>query len=170
MLRVVGIVALFVLATACGQTTAQTVASPSPVLAVGNWAQSLTFAGDVPGQMSAIVPDTGDVKSECTGQKSHVGDVWSDAFYGTLDTSGDIWGVVFDIANFSGPGTYVDAAVVVEMHNPDATKVWQSRQGDKITFTMDRNQQSGTIDATMTNATSGRAAAQHITGRWNCRG
>jgi hypothetical protein len=170
MLRVVGIVALFVLATACGQTTVQTVASPSPVIAEGNWAQSLTFAGDVPGQMSAIVPDTGDVKSECTGQKTHVGDVWSDAFYGTLDTSGDVWGVVFDIASFSGPGTYLDGAIVVEMHNPDATKVWQSRQGDKITFTMDRNQQSGTIDATMTNATTGKVAAQHITGRWNCRG
>jgi hypothetical protein len=56
------------------------------------------------------------------------------------------------------------------MHNADASKVWQSRQGDKVTLTMDRNQQSGTIDATMTNATSGKIAAQHITGRWNCRG
>jgi hypothetical protein len=170
MLRVVGIVALLVLATACGQTTAQTVPSPSPVIAEGNWAQSLTFDGDVPGQMSAIVPDTGDVKSECTGQKTHVGDVWADTFYGSLDTSGDVWGVVFDIANFSGPGTYLDSAVIVEMHNSDASKVWQSRPGDKVTLTMDRNQQSGTIDATMTNATSGKVAAQHITGRWNCRG
>jgi hypothetical protein len=171
MLRVVGIVALFVLAAACGQTTAQVVPSPSPVIAEGNWAQSLTFAGEVPGSMSAIVPDTTDVKSECTGQKSHVGDAWADTFYGTLDASGDVWGVVFDIANFSGPGTYLDGAIVVEMHNAaDLTKVWQSRTGDKVTFTIDRNQQSGTIDATLTNAQSGKAAAQHITGRWNCRG
>jgi hypothetical protein len=170
MLRVVGIVALIVLATACGQNTATTVPSPSPVIAQGNWAQSLTFAGEVPGQMSAIVPDTVDAKSECTGQKSHVGDAWTDAFYGTIDASGDVWGVVFDIDNFSGPGTYLDNAIIVEMHNADKTKVWRSRQGDKLTFTIDRNQQSGTIDATMTNATSGKVAAQHITGRWNCRG
>jgi len=170
MLRVVGIVALLVLATACGQTTAQTVPSPSPVIAQGNWTQMLTLAGDVPGQMSAIVPDAGTVKSECTGQKSHVGDAWADAFYGTVDTSGDVWGIVFDIANFSGPGTYLDRAVIVEMHNADTTKVWQSRAGDKVTLTMDRNQQSGTIDATMTNASTGKVAAQHITGRWNCRG
>jgi hypothetical protein len=48
--------------------------------------------------------------------------------------------------------------------------VWQSRAGDKVTFTMDRNQQSGTVDATMTSAASGKVAAQHITGHWNCRG
>jgi hypothetical protein len=170
MLRVVGIVALLVLATACGQTTVRTVASPSPVIAEGNWAQSLTFAGDVSGQMSAIVPDAGSVKSECTGQKSHVGDPWADAFYGTVDASGDAWGVVFHIANFSGPGTYLEGAVTVEMHNLDTTKVWQSRAGDKVTFTIDRNQQSGTVDATMTSAASGKVAAQHITGHWNCRG
>jgi|ERR1700682_4254504 len=170
MLRVVGIVALFVLATACGQNTVKTVASPSPVIAEGNWAQSLTFAGDVPGQMAAIVPDSGSVKSECTGQKSHVGDAWADSFYGTVDASGDAWGVVFNIASFSGPGTYAEGAVIVEMHNLDATKVWQSRAGDKITLTIDRNQQSGTIDATMTSAASGKVGAEHITGRWNCRG
>jgi hypothetical protein len=170
MLRVVGIVALLVLATACGQTTATTVPSPSPVIAQGNWAQSLTFAGDVPGQMSAIIPDTGEVKSECTGQKTHVGEEWADTFYGTIDASGDVWGVVLDIANFSGAGTYLDGAIAVEMHSADRTKVWLSRAGDKITFTIDRNQQSGTIDATMTNASSGKVAAEHITGRWNCRG
>jgi hypothetical protein len=170
MLRVVGIVALIVLATACGQNTAKTVPSPSPVIAAGNWTQSLTFAGDVPGQMSAIVPDAGDIKSECTGQKSHVGDAWTDTFYGTVDASGDVWGVVIDIDSFSGPGTYLDGAVIVEMHSADTTKVWQSRAGDKVTFTIDRNQQSGTIDATMTSASSGKVAAQHITGRWNCRG
>jgi hypothetical protein len=170
MLRVVGIVALIVLATACGQNTVQTVPSPSPVIAQGTWDQSLTFAGEVPGQMSAIVPDTGDVKSECTGQKSHVGDAWSDTFFGTIDASGDVWGVVFDIGNFSGPGTYLDTAITVQLHNADNSKVWQSRAGDKLTFTIDRNQQAGTIDATMTNATTGKVAAQHITGRWNCRG
>ena len=170
MLRVVGIVALIVLATACEQTNVKTVPSPSPVIAQGNWAQSLTFTGDVAGQMSAIVPDSGGQKSACTGSKSHVGDKWSDTFYGTVDSSGQVWGVVFLIANFSGTGTYVSSGVTVEMHNPDASRVWQSRDGDKITFTMDRSQQSGTIDATLTSASSGKVASQHIVGSWNCRG
>jgi len=46
MLRVAGIVALIVLATACESTNVKSAASPSPVIAEGNWAQNLTFAGE----------------------------------------------------------------------------------------------------------------------------
>ena len=170
MLRVAGIIALIVLATACEQTSVKPAASPSPVIAQGNWSQNLAFAGEVIGQMSGIVPDTGGVKSECTGSKTHIGDTWADTIYGSVDSSGDIWGLIFFIENFSGPGTYVNSSVAVEMHSVDVSKVWKSRDGDKVTFTIDRNQQTGTVDATLTNATSGKVAAQHITGRWNCRG
>src|ERR1700694_5098653 len=171
MLRVAGIVALIVLATACGQTTVKTVASPSPVIAQGTWTEGLTFTGDLPGQMTAIVADTGGSQlSACTGSKSRVGDVWADTFYGTLDTSGTIWGVVFTIKNFSGPGTYASGAMTVEMHNTDHSQVWLTLDGDKVTFTIDRTQQSGTLDATLTSAATGRVAAEHVTGKWNCRG
>jgi hypothetical protein len=170
MLRVAGIVALIVLATACDQTTVKTVASPSPVIAQGTWTEGLTFTGDMPGQMTGIVADSGDLLSACTGSKSRTGDIWSDIFYGTLDSSGQVWGVVFKLQNFSGPGTYVNSAITIELHSLNATQVWLSLDGDKITFTIDRSQQTGTIDATMTNASTGKAAAEHMTGRWNCRG
>jgi hypothetical protein len=170
MLRVAGIVALIVVATACGQTPVNTVASPSPVIAQGNWTQALTLTGDVPGQMTGIVPDTTDQQSQCTGSKTRVGERWADTFYGTIDSGGQVWGIVFSIDNFSGPGTYLDKAITLEMHSVDASKVWQSRDGDKITFTIDRSQQSGTVDGSLTNAATGKTAAQHITGRWNCRG
>jgi hypothetical protein len=170
MLRVAGIVALIVLAAACDQTTAPTVASPSPVIAQGTWTEGLTFTGDVPGQMTAIVADSAGFASACTGSKSRVGDIWADTFYGTLDSSGQTWGVVVTIPDFSGPGTYVTGSVTVEMHSPDATKVWMTLTGDKVNFTIDRTQQSGTVDATMTNAGTGKVAAEHVTGTWNCRG
>jgi hypothetical protein len=170
MLRVAGIVALIVLATACDQTTVKTVASPSPVIAQGTWTEGLTFTGDMPGQMTGIVADTGGVGSACTGSKSRVGDVWADLFYGTLDSTGQVWGVVFTVKNFSGPGTYATGAMTVELHSLDATKVWLTLDGDKTTFTIDRSQQTGTIDATLTNATTGKVAAEHVTGSWNCRG
>ena len=170
MLRVAGIVALIVLATACEQTTAQTVASPSPVIAQGTWTEGLTFTGDMPGQMTGIVADTGTELSACTGSKSRVGDVWSDFFYGTMDSSGQVWGIVFKVQNFSGPGTYATGAITVEMHSLNATQVWLSLDGDKTAFTIDRSQQSGTLDATLTNATTGKTAAEHVTGQWNCRG
>ena len=170
MLRVAGIVALIVLLAACDQTTAKTVASPSPVIAQGTWTEGLTFTGDLPGQMTGIVADTADQGSACTGSKSRVGDVWADTFYGTLDSSGQIWGVVFKVQNFSGPGTYAAGAITVEIHNTDHSQVWLTLDGDKVTFTMDRTQQTGTLDATLTSAATGKVAAEHLTGTWNCRG
>jgi hypothetical protein len=170
MLRVVGIVALFVLATACGSTAVKTVPSPSPVIPEGTWSQTLTFAGEVGGQMTGILPGTGDFKSECTGSKTHVGERWANTIYGYVDSGGQIWGVVMYIENFSGPGTYVDKAAVIVMSSADNSKVWRSGPGDKVTFTIERNQQSGTIDAGMTSAATGKAGAEKITGRWNCRG
>jgi hypothetical protein len=170
MLRVAGIVALIVLASACGSTPVTTVASPSPVIAQGTWTEGLTFTGDVPGEMTGIVADSGGLLSACTGEKSRTGDIWADTFWGTLDSSGSIWGVVFTIHNFSGPGTYANSAIAVELHNLNATQVWLTQDGDKITFTIDRTQQSGTIDGTLTNATTGKVGAEHVTGRGNCRG
>ena len=169
MLRLVGIVALFVLA-ACEQTGAKTVASPSPVIPQGTWTQSLAFSGEVAGQMSTIVPDTTDQKSECTGSRTRNGEPWSDSFYGMVDTSGKTWGLVFLIQNFRGPGTYTNGDVQIQMHDFENTQVWQNLGKDKVTFTVERGQQSGTVDAQLTSAASGKSGAERVTGRWNCRG
>ena len=170
MPRVAGIVALIVLALACGPGPVKIGPSPSPVLLDGNWSQNLTFTGEVAGQLTGIIPGTGDLKSECTGSKTHVGERWSDVVNGSIDATGQIWGLVILIANFSGPGTYTEKSIVIEMHSPEAVKVWRSGVGDKVTFTIDRNQQTGTIDASLTSAATGKAGAEKITGTWNCRG
>jgi hypothetical protein len=169
MARVVGIVALFVL-TACSQSNANVGPSPSPILPQGNWTQNLAFAGELTGQMSGIVPDTTDQQSECTGSRTHTGDTWSDGFYGTIDTSGEQWHVIFLLDNFRGPGTYVNNDAIVQVESTDFTQAWLNLDADKVTFTVDRSQQSGSVDAQLTDATSGKGAAVHLTGTWNCRG
>lgn len=167
MLRAAGIVALIVL-TACGQSSSGATPSPTPLVAVGNWTQNLTFTGEVNGQMKAIVPDSGEQQSQCTGSRTHNGETWSDYFFGTVDASGNVWGVVFVIKNFRGPGTYTNASVTVQVHSADNSKVWQSSASDKVVFVVDKSHQSGTITATMTNAATGKPGV-HLTGRWNCR-
>jgi len=169
MLRVVGIVALFVL-SACSQSSPNVGPSPSPVFPQGNWTQNLTFAGELTGQMNGIVADTLDQQSECTGSRTHNGETWADSFFGTVDTSGQQWQVIFLIGNFRGPGTYTNADITVQVQSPDASQAWLSLDKDKVTFTLNRAQQSGTVDAQLTNATSGKAGAVHLTGSWNCRG
>jgi hypothetical protein len=169
MLRAAGIVALIVL-TACSQTSTAAVASPSPVIPAGNWTQQLTLAGDLAGQMTAIVPDVGTQVSECTGAKGGPGQVWADTFYGTIDKSGQVWAVIFFITNYGGPGTYAKAAdVSVQVQSPDMTKVWKTSAADPVTFVIDRSQQSGTVIATLTNATTGQQGLT-LNGHWNCRG
>jgi hypothetical protein len=173
MLRAAGIVALVVL-TSCGQNTPNAVASPSPVIAAGTWTQNLAFSGDLSGVMTAIVADSGSQKNECSGLKARSGQVWGDTFYGTIDATGDIWEVNFSIPVFRGPGTYsVPAATVVvqSVASPtDMTKNWSSQGGvNKVTFSMDSSQQSGTLTADLTNAQTGKTGL-HVTGEWHCRG
>jgi hypothetical protein len=167
MLRAAGIVALIVLA-ACNESSTKASPSPTPIVAQGSWTQNLGFTGEITGRMAGIVPDIGDQRSQCTGGRTHNGETWADIFYGTVDASGQVWGVVFQINNFRGPGTYQGTSATVEVHSLDASKVWQSLAGDKVTFVLDRSQESGTVDATLTNAASGKDGLQ-VTGHWSCR-
>jgi hypothetical protein len=173
MLRAAGIVALIVpliVLAACNQSSVKAVASPSPVVPDGNWTENLKFAGAVTGQMSGIVPDIAGQVSECTGSRTHNGERWADSFYGSVGASGTEWGVVFVIENFRGQGTYQNTAVSVQVHSPDNSQVWQNQPADKVTFTMARNQQTGTVTAALTDVLSGKAGALQLTGTWNCRG
>ena len=177
MLRLAGIVALFVSA-ACGQTTVNVASSPSPVIAQGTWIQNLTLTGDLAGHITGVVPDQGTQQTFCSGAKARNGDTWSESFYANVDTSANEWQLNIIIENFRGPGSYTDKDVKISLQSADNAKAWlnqdtdpvTSAAGDKVTFTMDRSQQSGTIDALLTNAATGTHGAEHITGTWNCRG
>src|SRR4029077_18484124 len=131
--------------------------------------QDLTFAGDLTGHMTGIVADSGTETSACTGARPRPGQNWADKFYGTIDSSGAVWGVFFVISNFGGPGVYQGNAISIEVSNADNTMVWQNQTGDAVTFTLDLSDQSGTIDALMTNASTGKGGALPLTGSWNCR-
>ena len=169
MLRGAGIVALFVLA-ACGQSSVAPKVTPSAPVAQANWNQDISFQGELSGHMSGIVADVGSRTSVCTGPKPRTGQLWADRFFGTIDTSGNVWGIIFNVGNYAGPGTYKNAAVAVQVFNPnDSTHVWENLASDAVTFTLDRGQESGSVDAVLTNADTGKGGALHVTGRWNCK-
>ena len=170
MLRGAGIVALFVLLMACGESSAAQKASPSVAPVLHTWNQDLVLAGDVSGHMTGIVADVGTQTSACTGAKPRPGETWSTKFYGTIDATGAVWGIDFVIQNYGGPGTYDTRAVAVQLHSTDQVQVWQNTSAsDKVVFTLDRSGQTGTVDALLTNADSGKGSAEHLTGAWNCK-
>jgi len=168
MLRAAGIVALIVF-TACGQNNHASVASPTPVVAQGSWTLSLAFTGEMVGQMAGIVADSGDQVSACTGSKTRNGEQWADTFYGMTDASGQVWEVAFVVNNFRGPGAYHTADLSIVVRSVDHTKVWLNLPRDKVTFTLDPGQQSGALNAALTNGYTGKPGLQ-VTGSWNCRG
>lgn len=177
MPRFVGIVALVVLA-ACGQNSPTAESSPSPVIAAGSWNQSLTLTGDLPGSITTIVPDQGTQQTFCSGAKVRDGETWSDTFYAYVDKSGSEWELSINVQNFRGPGTYTSRDVKIALAAPDNSRSWLNLDADptnhlsadKVTFTINRTFQSGTLDAFLTNASSGKRAAEHIVGSWNCKG
>jgi len=177
MLRVVGIVSVLVLA-ACGQNTSKVDPSPSPVLAQGSWNQNLTLTGDLPGRITTVVADVGPQQTFCSGSKARNGEVWASVFYTTVDTSGNEWQLSINVLNFRGPGTYSNRDVQISLQAPDSSKAWLNQDADpsaklpadKVMLTMDRSMQSGTIDASLTSAATGKRGAERIVGTWNCRG
>jgi len=177
MLRVVGIVALLVLA-ACDQTNAKVGPSPSPVIAQGNWTQNLTLTGDLSGRITTILADQGTQQTFCSGSKARNGEVWASTFYTTVDASGNEWQLSINVLNFRGPGTYMNRDMQISLQAAGHSRAWLNQDADaaarlpadKVTFTMDRSQQSGTIDAQLTSASTGKRAAERIVGTWNCRG
>jgi hypothetical protein len=80
-----------------------------------------------------------------------------------------VWEMGFVVNNFRGPGTYRTADVTIVVRNLDKTKVWLNIARDKVTFTMTTTQQSGTLDAALTDANTGKPGIK-VTGQWNCRG
>ena len=177
MLRVVGIVALFVLA-ACDQTAAKVGPSPTPVIAQGTWTQNLTLTGELPGRITTIVADQGTQQTFCSGAKVRNGETWASTFYTTVDSSSSEWLLSINVANFRGPGTYTNRDVQISIQAPDNSRAWLNQAADpnaklaadKVTFTFDRTMQSGTMDAQLTSAASGKRGAERIAGTWNCRG
>ena len=169
MLRGAGIVAALIVLAACNESSPVVRVSPSPPPAAATWTQDLSFSGEITGHMTSIVPSTASLQSACTGAKPRPGQTWADEFYGSIDTSGAVWGIDFVIQNYGGPGVYKDQAIEIQVHDADSGKVWLSMTGDTVTFTLDRAQQSGTVDATLTNADSGKAGSLHLSGRWNCK-
>ena len=139
--------------------------SPSPTPA-GSWSQALDFSGDVTGTMSSVIPATPQVRSECTGRNSRPAGVWASTIFGYVGS--DVYGVLFAVGQYRGPGSYSSPDVTVQVHSSDNSVVWQSAGASSATFTVAPDEESGTVEAKLTNLGSNQATLQ-LNGSWSCR-
>jgi hypothetical protein len=79
-----------------------------------------------------------------------------------------VYEVLVTVRPYRGPGTYRAPDVIVQVARPDASAVWQTTNGDAATFTVARDEESGSVSATLTNLAS-TATKLRVDGRWSCR-
>lgn len=130
-----------------------------------NWAEALTFTGDLKGTMYRVVVSDAANRSECTGRNSRYGGAWASILYGSLGEQ--VYAVVVTVRPYSGPGSYRMPAVSVQVSKPDGTAVWQTSTGDTATFVVTSDEESGTVEATLTDLNT-NTTKLGLSGRWTC--
>jgi hypothetical protein len=137
--------------------------SPSPVAV---WEEDLNFSGELNGAMKAVVPVDPTTRSECTGRNSKTAGAWASRLFGFVGT--DVYGVLFTVGKYRGPGSYSGPQFTVQVHRLDGSAVWQSSGANQATLTVGDDEESGSVDAALTNLSSNQAALQ-LRGNWSCR-
>ncbi|HEX6548220.1 MAG TPA: hypothetical protein VF134_05715 [Candidatus Dormibacteraeota bacterium] len=169
--RLLGILAACALA-ACGPAPVPPAPAPTPPVtpppatsARLAWSQNLTLSGEVRGRIVTIAPNQPGQVSECTGRNSKTGGAWASTINGLLGQ--DVYGIVFSAQPYRGPGSYSEAVAKVQVHTVDNKKVWQSQPGDPVTLTVANDEESGTVQATLTNLADGTTKLT-LSGSWSC--
>jgi hypothetical protein len=130
----------------------------------GNWSQALAFAGDVAGTMTQVVDDPAN-QSECTGRNSRFGEVWVSNLFGQVGDQ--VYEVLVRVPAYRGPGAYHAADATIQVARLDRSYVWQTSAGDAATFTVDPSEETGGIEATLTELHNDTTKLR-LTGRWSC--
>jgi len=130
-----------------------------------NWAEALSFSGDVKGTMYQVVVGDAAIRSECTGRNSRYGGAWASTLYGTVGK--DVYGVLVTVRPYAGPGSYRVPAVSVQVSKPDGSAVWQTSGADTAMFVVGSDEESGMLQATLTDLNSNTTKLR-LSGRWSC--
>src|SRR5919197_2197350 len=158
-------IGLALLVAACGASPAPTSssspapsASPRPAISASSglgWVEDLTFGGDLSGTMTVVAPNEAGLQSECSGKNSRSAGNWASTIYGQLGNQK--LGVAFLSSQYRGPATYSETVAYVQVFNQDHSKVWQSVDSDPVALTVNADEESGIVEATMTNAANGQS-------------
>jgi len=169
-------IALALFVAACGTPTAPTSSStptPSPSQAPAvspssglGWVEDLKLSGDLSGTMTVVAPNVANQRSECSGKNSRGGGNWASTIYVLLGSQK--YGVAFLSSQYRGPATYGEDVASVQVFSPDHSRVWQSVASDPVTLTVNADEESGMVEATMTNAGNGQTKLI-LKGSWSCR-
>jgi hypothetical protein len=172
--RLLAVALLLAAQTGCGSLPEAPAPPPPPpsstrppATSAPSWVQNLTFSGDLSGSMSRIAPPGPNQNSECSGKNSKAVGSWASTLFGPVGA--DVFGVVVLNTSYRGPATYDQGKTSVQVYSQDRTRVWQSLGADTVAFTVNPDEESGSIDATLTNVNTNKTKLK-VSGRWSCKG
>lgn len=115
--------------------------------------------------MTALVTESAQTPSACSERPVEAA-AWASTLYGTVN--GEVFGFLATVKPYNGPGAYTAAQAQVQLFSvTDQTKTWESLPGDSVTFTVHNDNQTGTVQATLTNLDSNQATLS-VSGSWSC--
>ena len=165
------------LASACGgggPSAASPSPSPTPVptaipttaLGAGYapWALNLDFSGDLAGHVTGTAAPDDLIRDECTGKGTASLGRWASTM--AVNVGQQRYALVVLVDGYKGAAVFT-SNLKVEVHSPDKAKVWQNSPSDPVSFTVGSDEQSGLLDATVTNAATGSSKVR-IAGHWTC--
>lgn len=139
----------------------------APMLGASNapWALDMEFSGELTGPVSGTAPPEGILRNECTGKNSARAGKWASTMLVTVGS--ERVGQVILVDGYKGAGSFA-AGVSMEVHTLDVARVWHNRPEDRVVFTVFPDEESGRLEATLSNA---QAPSQKllVNGRWSCR-
>ena len=130
------------------------------------WVEDLTLNGDLKGPMTVVAPNVSGQQSECTGKNSRTGGTWASTIYVLLGNQR--YGVAFLSVQYRGPASYAEDVASVQVFTPDHSKAWQNLASDAVKLTVNADEESGAVEATLTNLSNGKSKLQ-LKGNWSCR-
>jgi hypothetical protein len=143
---------------------------PSPVVTAtlgtgyAPWLLNLDFSGDLTAHVTGTAPSDELIHNECTGEGSTRQGSWASTM--ALNIGQQRYALIVLVDGYKGAGVFTDN-VKVEVYTTDKARIWQNGPGDPVTFTVGSDEQSGLLDATLTNAATGSSKVR-ASGHWTC--
>lgn len=115
--------------------------------------------------MTALVTESAQTPSSC-GERPVEAAAWASTLYGSI--GGAVYGFTATVKPYNGPGTYSAAQAQVQLFNvTDQSKTWESLPGDSVSFTVNNDNLTGDVKATLTDLGSNQATLT-VKGQWSC--
>jgi len=140
------------------------VATDEPGGANAPWALNLDLSGSLSGHVGGTAPSDDAIHNDCTGTDSARLGSWGSTMAFTVGQQR--YALFLLVKDYKGSAVFSDG-VNVEVASEDQSQIWQNESGDPVTFTVGADQQSGLLEAELSNVAD-TTKKLDVAGHWSC--